>query len=401
MQFTDLNICTPILEALKKEGYVRPTLIQEQAIPPLLAGRDLIGCAQTGSGKTAAFAIPALQSIADKSRAANNPRAIKGLVLTPTRELASQIRESFQAYGRYLPLKNTVIFGGVSQSKQVDGLRAGVDILVATPGRLLDLLRQKVLSLRQVNYFVLDEADRMLDMGFIHDVKKIIGHLPQQRQTALFSATMPMEITELVGTILRNPVKVAVAPVASTAAIIEQKIYLVNKSNKKHLLVHLLKDSGITSALVFSRTKHGANKIAKHLVKSGLPAEAIHGNKSQTARETALANFKAKRTRILVATDIAARGIDIDELSHVMNYDLPEVPETYVHRIGRTGRAGHNGSALSFCDEEEKKLLANIQKLIKKDISVVTEHPYPLAAAETRPVQQTAVISGTRKKRRR
>jgi len=386
MQFEDLNISIPLLKAVKQEGYVKPTLIQEKAIPPLLAGKDLIGCAQTGSGKTAAFAIPVLQTIAAKSADVNRPggRGIRGLVLTPTRELASQIGDSFSAYGRYLRLRNTVIFGGVSQVRQVEALKAGVDILIATPGRLLDLMNQKLVSLRQVETFVLDEADRMLDMGFIHDVKKIIAQLPSKRQTALFSATMPMEITELIGSILKDPVKVAVTPVASTVDTIEQKIYLVSKSDKKHLLVHLLRNNDIASVLVFSRTKHGADKIVRYLTKAGLPAEAIHGNKSQTAREAALGNFKARRTKVLVATDIAARGIDIDGLPLVMNYDLPEVPETYVHRIGRTGRAGQGGVALSFCAEEEKKLLSDIQKLIKKSIPVIAEHPYPLAAGEDR-----------------
>ncbi len=394
MTFEQLNIITPILRALKQEGYSEPTPIQEQAIPPLLAGKDLIGCAQTGTGKTAAFAIPLLQRISRTPTEVKTKRTVKALILTPTRELASQIGDSFDAYGRNLRLRNTVIFGGVSQKSQTDALTAGIDILVATPGRLLDLMQQGFVDLQTIEYFVLDEADRMLDMGFIQDVQRIIARLPRQRQTMLFSATMPMEITDLIDSIMHDPVRVAVTPVASTVDAIEQTVYHVSKSDKKHLLVFLLQDKSIASALIFSRTKHGANKITKHLIQSGIPADAIHGNKSQNAREAALHNFKTKRTRVLVATDIAARGLDIDELSHVINYDLPEVPETYVHRIGRTGRAGLTGQAISFCDEEEVKLLQDIEKLIRKSIPVTREQPFHLAGneivAQAPPVRRTA-----------
>ncbi|MBC7766145.1 MAG: DEAD/DEAH box helicase [Hyphomonadaceae bacterium] len=382
MLFEQLNIIPPILKALKNEHYLTPTPIQERAIPPLLEGKDLLGCAQTGTGKTAAFAIPIMQILYNDKLASKRFDKIQALILTPTRELAAQIGESFYTYGKFLGLRNLVIFGGVSQRPQVDALQRGVDILIATPGRLLDLIEQKFINIHHVKFFVLDEADHMLDMGFIHDVRKIIALLPTKRQTMLFSATMPSEINKLVNTILVDPVKVAVTPVSSTVDIIQQKLYFVNKNNKKTLLIHLFKNKEIASALVFSRTKHGANKITKDLIQAGIIAEAIHGNKSQTARMTALHNFKAKKTRVLVATDIAARGIDIDELSHVINYDLPEVPETYVHRIGRTGRAGLGGIALSFCDNEEKKLLAEIQKLISKNIPIVEEHPWPLVANE-------------------
>jgi len=382
MSFDKLNLISPIREALKTEGYAVPTLIQEQAIPPLLEGRDLIGCAQTGTGKTAAFAIPILQILSEEQRNLKAPKTIKALIITPTRELAVQIGESFTAYGQYLGLKNTVIFGGVPQKPQTDALTKGVDILIATPGRLLDLINQKYINLRHVKFFVLDEADRMLDMGFINDVKKIISHLPRTRQTMLFSATMPPEISKLVNSILINPVRVAVTPISSTVDIIEQAVYFVEKKDKKLLLIHLLKDKAIASALVFSRTKHGANKIIKDLAKAEVQAEAIHGNKSQVARQRALNNFKAKKTRVLVATDIAARGIDVEELSHVINFDLPNIPETYVHRIGRTGRAGFGGVALSFCDADEKPYLKDIQKLIAKSIPVIENHPYPLTSLE-------------------
>jgi len=383
MSFDKLNIIDPILRALKHEGYTTPTSIQEKAIPLLLEGKDLLGCAQTGTGKTAAFAIPIMQGLYNENKpTSKGSRKIQALILSPTRELASQIGESFSTYGRYLGLKNIVIFGGVSQKPQVEALERGIDILVATPGRLLDLINQKYIDLHQVKYFVLDEADFMLDMGFIRDVKKIIALLPVKKQSMLFSATMPNEISKLVDTILINPSKVAVTAVSSTVDTIEQYLYFVNKGNKRALLEHLLNNKSVVSALVFSRTKHGANNIAKHLIKAGIPSEAIHSNKSQTARQLALNNFKTKKTRVLVATDIAARGIDIDELSHVINFDLPEVPETYVHRIGRTGRAGLGGIALSFCDNEEKKLLAEIQKLISKSIPVIDNHPYPLVAEE-------------------
>ncbi len=372
----------PIREALKAEGYTEPTDIQKQAIPPLLEGRDLVGCAQTGTGKTAAFAIPILQMLALEKRETKAPRVIRALVLTPTRELAIQVGESFKTYGKNLNLKTTVIFGGVGQKPQTDALKSGIDILIATPGRLIDLMNQKFVNLHHVSFFVLDEADRMLDMGMVNDVKKIISHLPQRRQNMLFSATMPMEITKLVDSLLTDPVKVAVTPVSSTVDIIDQAVYFVEKKDKKLLLIHLLKDKSIASALVFSRTKHGADKIIKDLAKAGIQGQAIHGNKSQGARQQALDNFKERRTRVLVATDIAARGIDIIELSHVINYDLPNISETYVHRIGRTGRAGLGGVALSFCDAEEIPYLKDIEKLIKKKIPVVEDHPYPLVIPE-------------------
>ena len=391
MQFDELKLIAPIREALKTEGYTTPTHIQEQAIPLLLAGKDMIGCAQTGTGKTAAFAIPILQVLSAEKRDFKSPRMIKALIITPTRELAVQIGESFSSYGQYLPLKNTVIFGGVGQKPQTDILKRGVDILVATPGRLLDLLNQKLINLRQVKFFVLDEADRMLDMGFVDDVKRIIAYLPKTRQTMLFSATMPQEIAKLANSILIDPVRVAVTPISSTVDIIEQTVYFVGKKDKKLLLIHLLKNKAIASALVFSRTKHGANKIIKDLADAGVQGEAIHGNKSQGARQLALNNFKAKKTRVLVATDIAARGIDVDELSHVINYDLPNIPETYVHRIGRTGRAGLGGVAISFCDVEEKPYLRDIQKLIAKLIPVVKDHPYPLSLTAT--VESSEIVN--------
>ena len=373
-----MQLIEPVLKALIHEGYTTPTPIQEQSIPIILQKRDLLGCAQTGTGKTAAFAIPLLQLMHQQQQheTSQRHRPIKALILTPTRELAIQIEESFRAYGRYLNLNHLVIFGGVSQVSQVNTLRRGVDILVATPGRLLDLMQQNYVSLRDVNFFVLDEADRMLDMGFVHDVKRIIAKLPAKRQTLFFSATMPPEIQQLADVLLTNPAKVEVTPVSSTADTIQQALYFVDRQNKKSLLIHLLQDKSIETALVFSRTKHGADKIARGLSEAGIRAEAIHGNKSQNARQSALSNFKSRRTRVLVATDIAARGIDIDELTHVINHDLPNVPETYVHRIGRTGRAGASGIAISFCDAEERTDLNDIQKLIKKIIPVVDEHPY-------------------------
>jgi ATP-dependent RNA helicase RhlE len=389
MSFENLNLIEPILKAIKNEGYTIPTPIQEQAIPIILERRDLLGCAQTGTGKTAAFAIPMLQILNSEPKPVPGHQTIKALILTPTRELAIQIGESFSAYGKYIRLKHCVIFGGVSQGNQTDALKRGVDILIATPGRLLDLMNQKFINLHHIKLFVLDEADRMLDMGFSHDVKKIISHLPEVRQTMLFSATMPPEISKLVNTILINPVKVAVTPVSSTVDTITQAVYFVDKKDKKYLLNDLLKDKNIISALVFSRTKHGADKITKDLFKAGIQAEAIHGNKSQSARQNALNNFKTRKTRVLVATDIAARGIDVDELSHVINYDLPNIPETYVHRIGRTGRAGLGGVALSFCDHEEKEYLKDIQKLISKSIPVIEDHPYPMSA--TAPVREKEV----------
>jgi ATP-dependent RNA helicase RhlE len=374
--FKELELIEPILNALETEGYVNPTPIQQQAIPLALAGRDLLGCAQTGTGKTAAFAIPILQLVCKTQIGGNYSKGIKALILTPTRELAIQIDESFAAYGKNLRMKHQVIFGGVSQVHQVNALRSGVDILVATPGRLLDLMQQGHVRLHDIQFFVLDEADRMLDMGFINDVKKIVAKLPAKKQTLFFSATMPPEIEKLSATLLHNPAKVEVTPVSSTVEKIEQAVYFVEKENKKHLLNELLKDQQIQTALVFTRTKHGADKVVKDLTKQGITAEAIHGNKSQNARQRALTNFKAGSTRILVATDIAARGIDIDLLSHVFNYELPNVPETYVHRIGRTGRAGASGMAVSFCDGEERAYLKDIQKLIKIQLPVVTDHAY-------------------------
>jgi ATP-dependent RNA helicase RhlE len=377
--FSELNLIAPILKALETEGYTQPTPIQEQSIPSILQKRDLLGCAQTGTGKTAAFAIPMLQLLNQPHLNTKGPKPIKALILTPTRELAIQIEESFKAYGRNLPLKHLVIFGGVGQKSQTDALHRGVDILVATPGRLLDLMNQGFVNLRDIEIFVLDEADRMLDMGFIHDVKKIIAKLPAKRQTLFFSATMPGEIQKLSSTILTNPVKVEVTPVSSTAEKIQQAVYFVEKQDKKNLLIHLLKDKSIETVLVFTRTKHGADKVVKDLIKINVRAEAIHGNKSQNARQRALTNFKARTTRVLVATDIAARGIDVDELAHVINYELPNIPETYVHRIGRTGRAGLSGIAYSFCDGEEKEFLDDIEKLIGIKIPVNEDHPFAMS----------------------
>ena len=376
MSFTSLQLIDPLLKALETEGYSTPTPIQEKAIPVVLQQRDLLGCAQTGTGKTAAFALPILQLLAQDKQKNPSSRGIKCLILTPTRELAIQIGESFAAYGRNLTLRHTVIFGGVSQHQQVLQLKRGIDVLIATPGRLLDLMNQGFIQLNSVNIFVLDEADRMLDMGFIHDVKKVLAKLPNEKQTLFFSATMPAEITGLANSILKNPIKVEVTPVSSTAETIEQSLYFVEKSDKKGLLNLLLKGTEIANALVFTRTKHGANKVVKDLISAGYSAEAIHGNKSQNARQLALKNFKAGKTRVLVATDIAARGLDIDSLSHVINYEIPNIPETYVHRIGRTGRAGASGISVSFCQEDERPFLADIQKLINREIPVIAEHPF-------------------------
>ncbi|MEI8109660.1 MAG: DEAD/DEAH box helicase [Chitinophagia bacterium] len=388
MTFDSLHIIPSILEALQQEGYTHPTPIQEQAIPPALRGRDVLGCAQTGTGKTAAFAIPILQNLHLQTAAAPIEKGIKALIVTPTRELAIQIGESLSAYGSKLKLKHQVIFGGVSQVPQTQLLQKGVDILVATPGRLLDLMQQGYISLQQVRVLVLDEADRMLDMGFIHDVKKILAKLPVKKQTLFFSATMPPEIAALTASLLHDPVRVEVTPVSSTAETIVQSVFHVNRENKKLLLAHLLKDSNIKSALVFTRTKHGADKVVKDLQKSGYTAEAIHGNKSQNARQRALSNFKNGTTRVLVATDIAARGIDVEQLSHVINYELPNIPETYVHRIGRTGRAGASGIAISFCEQEEREFLRDIQKLTGIHIPVVQEHPYPAQANAPSPKEE-------------
>jgi ATP-dependent RNA helicase RhlE len=377
MQFQDLNLIEPILKALKHEGYTTPTPIQAQAIPLVLEGNDLLGCAQTGTGKTAAFTIPILQLLS-ANKNFDKKKKIRSLIVTPTRELAIQIGESFKAYGRHTGLTCSVIFGGVSQGAQVNTLRTGVDVVIATPGRLLDLMNQGFLSLRDVEIFVLDEADRMLDMGFIHDVKKLLTVLPKQRQSLFFSATMPPDIIKLSDSILNKPKQVSVTPVSSTVEIINQAIYFVDKGNKAALLVDILKAPEIKTMLVFTRTKHGADKVVKLLLKHRITAEAIHGNKAQNARQRALNNFKAQTTRVLVATDIAARGIDVDELEYVLNYELPNIPETYVHRIGRTGRAGAKGSAFSFCDAEEKAYLKDIEKLIAKQIPVIANNPYPL-----------------------
>ena len=379
MTFRELGLCAPILSALEEQGYEHPSPIQEKAIPPALEGRDVLGCAQTGTGKTCAFATPILQRL---SEAPVKGRPIRALILTPTRELAIQIGENFSAYGKHLQLRHTVIFGGVGQNPQVEALKRGVDILVATPGRLMDLHNQGFVSLDDLEIFVLDEADRMLDMGFIHDVRKILKWLPAKKQTMLFSATMPPEIADLVSSLLHNPARVAVDPVSSPVEAIRQWVYPVDKANKTKLLAWLMEQKQVKNALVFTRTKHGANKVARDLVKEGISAAAIHGNKSQTARQQALADFKSGRIRCLVATDIAARGLDIEELSHVFNYNLPEVPETYVHRIGRTGRAGRGGEAIAFCDFAEQPLLRDIEKLIHRSIPKVEDHPFPMEVFE-------------------
>lgn len=375
--FKDLGLIEPLLLALFEEGYTTPTPIQAQSIPILLEGRDLLGCAQTGTGKTAAFTLPIIQLLL-QNKPAERRKKIRTLIVTPTRELAIQIAESFNAYGRHTNLNCTVIFGGVGQGPQVTALRNGVDAVIATPGRLLDLMNQGHISLRDVEFFVLDEADRMLDMGFVNDVRKLLAVLPKKRQSLFFSATMPPEIVKLASTILNNPSSVTVTPVSSTVEIIDQSVYFVDKANKNSLLMELLKDERIKNVLVFTRTKHGADKVVNLLIKNNIVAEAIHGNKSQNARQRALTNFKEQTTRVLVATDIAARGIDVDELAHVVNFEIPNIPETYVHRIGRTGRAGASGTAYTFCDYEEKSFLNDIEKLIGKKIPVVEEHPYPM-----------------------
>lgn len=379
MSFENLGLIAPILRALETQGYHTPTPIQSQAIPIVLAEKDLLACSQTGTGKTAAFAIPLLQLL---QQAPQKDRHIKTLILTPTRELAIQIAENFHDYGKHTGIRHEVIFGGVSQHSQVHALKNGPDILIATPGRLLDLISQGFINLHFIRHFVLDEADRMLDMGFIHDVKRVITKLPAKRQTLFFSATMPPEIAKLADMILTNPSKVAVTPVSSTAEKVEQRIYFTDKNSKRSLLIHVLKDPSIKSALVFTRTKHGADRVAKELKKSMISAAAIHGDKSQNARQRALSDFKDGSIRVLVATDIAARGIDVDNLSHVINYEIPNVPETYVHRIGRTGRAGASGIALSFCDHEERAYLKDITKVISQNIPVEENHPFPASAVQ-------------------
>ncbi len=409
MSFENLNLIEPILKALKTEGYTIPTPIQAEAIPLVLRRKDVLGCAQTGTGKTAAFAIPIIQLLCEQQLPVHGRRPIRSLILTPTRELAIQIGESFANYGKNTSLRYQVIFGGVNQHSQVAALLAGIDVLIATPGRLLDLMDQKYINLSNVQFFVLDEADRMLDMGFVHDVKKIIAKLPAKRQSLFFSATMPPPIVQLAATILVNPSTVSVTPVSSTVDIINQVVYFVDKGNKRHLLLEVLKDKKIDRALIFTRTKHGADRVAKDLTRAGINAQAIHGNKTQNARQNALNNFKSRLTRVLVATDIAARGIDIDDLSHVINYELPNIPESYVHRIGRTGRAGASGIAIAFCDAEEKEYLKDIQKLINKQIPVIDDHFYPLmdhvvvkaAARPQRPQREQGSRNSTAKSEKR
>jgi ATP-dependent RNA helicase RhlE len=392
MSFNQLAIIEPILRALNSEGYSSPTLIQKQAIPELLKGKDLLGCAQTGTGKTAAFSIPLLQLIhQSNSSLKNSSKKNQALILTPTRELAIQIGESIAAYGKFLSVRHTVIFGGVSQHKQVQKINQGVDIIVATPGRLLDLMQQGIVCLQQIRFFVLDEADRMLDMGFINDIKKVIAKLPVSRQTLFFSATMPPDIQRLADTLLSNPVKVTVAPVSSTVDIINQSVFHVNNQDKMSLLIKLLNDPQINSLLVFTQMKHAANKLAKKLNENNLPADAIHGNKSQNARQLALENFKKGKIRVLVATDIAARGIDIDDLGYVLNFDLPNVPETYVHRIGRTGRAGSSGVAFSFVDPKEKPFLSSIEKLIRKQIPSLS-HDFEVVNSEKEHLKKIPIV---------
>ena len=399
MTFKDLGIIEPILKALKAEGYTNPTPIQEQSIPILLRGTDLLGCAQTGTGKTAAFSIPIIQQLVLDREANPGQRKIRTLVVTPTRELAIQIGENFTSYSRFTGIKNTVIFGGIKQGRQTDALKKGVDVLIATPGRLLDLMNQGFISLNDIKYAVLDEADQMLDMGFIHDIKKIIAKLPSNRQSLFFSATMPPAIVELSKKILGNFERVTIKPQQATAEKVEQGIYFVSKKNKAQLLIHLLEKDPTDSVLVFSRTKHGANKIVKQLAKADIKADAIHGNKSQNARQKALGEFKDGDLKVLIATDIAARGIDVEELSLVINYDLPNVPETYVHRIGRTGRASASGVALSFCDVEERPYLKNIQKLISQQLPVIEDHPFEDDASEALPLEEKRPSQNRHKQR--
>lgn len=393
MEFKDFGLNPRILDAIEQLGYTTPTPVQEQAIPPAVLGRDVLGCAQTGTGKTAAFALPILHNLSQQ----NNPnRAIRALILTPTRELALQIEQSFRDYGKFLKLQCAVIMGGVGQGSQISRLSRGVDILIATPGRLLDLYNQNKIKLSALNFFVLDEADRMLDMGFIHDVRKIIALIPEKRQTMFFTATLPPEIIKLTKTLLVDPVEVSVTPVSSTVDAIEQTVYLTDKTSKPDLLCHLMQNELKGSALIFTRTKYGADKLVRSLKRAGIEGMAIHGDKSQSARQNALNSFKAGKIRALVATDIAARGIDIDSLPNVINYDLPNVPETYVHRIGRTGRAGKDGRAVSLCDIDEKEYLRDIQKLIKREITQV-ESPFPMTVFDKSPTKQKSSSRNQRK----
>ncbi len=390
MSFEQLGLAAPLLRAVSSQGYTSPTPIQTQAIPHVLAGSDVLGCAQTGTGKTAAFALPILHRLTQSvSPSQERGRRIRVLVLSPTRELAAQIGDSFRTYGRHTGLRQTVIFGGVSQQHQVRDLQRGVDILVATPGRLVDLMNQGFVDLRSVSVYVLDEADRMLDMGFLPDLRRIQAKLPAQRQTLFFSATMPEEIRQLADSLLREPVRIRIAPVQATTALIAESVCFVPKTGKPQLLTELLTSQDVARAMVFTRTKHGADRLAKQLNKAGIRAEAMHGNKSQSARQRTLAGFKSNQPPVLVATDVAARGIDVDGVSHVFNYDLPHEPEMYVHRIGRTGRAGASGIAVSFCDHEERKLLNAIERLLRRKLSVdralIPETP---AAAATEPASR-------------
>lgn len=378
MKFENLNLIDPLLKAIHKKGFQNPTPIQVKAIPSVLQGRDIFGCAQTGTGKTAAFALPILQLlVTEKDR--SQRRAIRALILAPTRELVAQISEEFMAYQKDLDIRLVTIYGGVSQRVQTQALQRGVDIVVATPGRLLDLMNQGFIHFGRVEYLVLDESDRMLDMGFINDIRKIIAKLPAKRQTLLFSATAPAEIRKLAASLLNNPVQMNLSPDAMPPVLVSQSVYHVKKENKKLLLTHILQNDAVKNVLVFTRTKHGADKVVKDLIRNGIKAQAIHGNKTQSVRDKALRDFKNRSIRVLVATDVASRGIDVDKLSHVINYEIPEQAETYVHRIGRTGRAGETGSALSFCSADEKTYLKNIHKLIRKNIDVVTAHPFAIS----------------------
>jgi ATP-dependent RNA helicase RhlE len=409
VSFEALGLVEPLLRAIRDEGYLEPMPIQVQAIPHVLAGRDLLGCAQTGTGKTAAFALPILQRLCAVPRRKHGHHVVRVLVLTPTRELASQIGESFAAYGRHTDVRHTVIFGGVRQGPQTRALHDGVDVLVATPGRLLDLMGQRLVHFRGLEVFVLDEADRMLDMGFIPDVRRIVRELPAERQTLFFSATLPLNIQRLAGSMVRDPVRVEVAPAATTVESVEQRVYFVERSSKRDLLLHLLQSSpDISRALVFTRTKHGADRVARHLRRAGVQTQSIHGNKTQGARERALARFKSGQARVLVATDIAARGIDIESVSHVINYDMPGEPDAYVHRIGRTARAGAAGAALSFCEVEQLALLGKIERLIRKQLTVINDHPYrtfvsirPARVAEAAAAAEEGEKSGTSRPARR